>query len=39
MKKTTRKKMVIAMALVIALMMIVSFIPSILFIKEWKNCF
>lgn len=32
MKKTTRKKMVIAMALVIALMMIVSFIPSILFI-------
>ena len=32
MKKTTRKKIVIAMALVIALMMIVSFIPSILFI-------
>lgn len=32
MKKTTRKKMVIAMALVVALMMIISFIPSILFI-------
>lgn len=32
MKKTTRKNMVIAMAVILAVMMIVSFIPSILFI-------
>lgn len=31
MKKTTRKNMVIAMAVILAVMMIVSFIPSILF--------